>query len=63
MQLAWYVVEEDMTLTEISSDEASEIIDTECLAWYVCSWPGAYVDSDGVPVVVQGIMGLEGSMV
>jgi hypothetical protein len=63
MQLAWYIVEDDMTLREIDYECASNVIDQEELEWYICDWPGCYVNDECMPVIIQGIMGLEGSMV
>jgi len=61
---AWYVVEEDSTLTEIEPDMASEIIAIDMLKYYeVDYYIAAYIDFEGYPRIIRGVPGLEGEMV
>jgi len=62
--MQWYIVEEDMTLTKISTDFASETIALDCLEEVSISYYNrAFVNSANLPVIIQGNVGLEGAIV
>jgi hypothetical protein len=63
IMLTWYVVEEDMTLTAITADFASEQIAVDDLVEVDSFYLRTFIDSKDYPVIIQDFAGLEGEMV